>query len=142
MHLDGRRIPMFTCKFIEDKVTGVEVNNWRENYLARIFVESFSKLLAGHFWTFFLFRKNLPKPFSNQINSFDWLIQAHSISHWHQMRRFLAENIFWYHSKVELGCRRWNWKFRQFFLIRIPNFCYIQVIVFYLDYLPVAAVRT
>ena len=101
MHLDGRRIPMFTCKFIEDKVTGVEVNNWRENCLARIFVESFSKLLAGHYWTFFLFRKNLPKPFSNQINSSRWLIQAHLISHWHQLRPFLAENIFL--------IRNWTW---------------------------------
>ena len=31
---------------------------------------------------------------------------------------------------------------KSFFLIRIPNFCYIQVIVFDLDYPPVAAVGT
>ena len=32
---------------------------------------------------------------------------------------------------LPLGSRRWNWKFREsIFEIRIPNFCYIQVIVF------------
>ena len=39
--------------------------------------------------------------------------------------------------------RRWNWKFREnFFYSRIQNFCYIQVIVFDLSYLPVTAVGT
>ena len=47
-----------------------------------------------------------------------------------------------------LGSRRWNLKFREkhfwnpIRIIRIPNFCYIQVIVFDLSYLPVAAVGT
>ena len=31
---------------------------------------------------------------------------------------------------------------KTFFLSRIQNFCYIQVIVFHLSYLPVAAVGT
>ena len=31
---------------------------------------------------------------------------------------------------------------KNIFEIRIPNFCYIQVIVFHLSYLPVAAVGT
>ena len=43
----------------------------------------------------------------------------------------------------ELGSRRWNWQFREKHgKIRIPNFCYSQVIVFDLSYLPVAAVGT
>ena len=41
-----------------------------------------------------------------------------------------------------LGSRRWNWKFLDFLKIRIPNFCYIQVIVFDLSYLPVAGSAT
>ena len=46
-------------------------------------------------------------------------------------------------SRNPLGYRRWNWKFREKHgKIRIPNFCYIQVIVFDLSYLPVAAVGT
>ena len=51
-------------------------------------------------------------------------------------------------TNKSLGSRRWNWKFREKHFwkfqieIRIPNFCYIQVIVFDLGYLPVAAVRT
>ena len=47
-------------------------------------------------------------------------------------------------SLFGLGSRRWNWKFRKknIFEIRNQNFCYMQVIVFDLSYLPVAAVLT
>ena len=42
-----------------------------------------------------------------------------------------------------VGSRQWNWKFREnIFKIQIPNFYYIEVIVFDLSYLPVAAVGT
>ena len=42
-----------------------------------------------------------------------------------------------------IGSRRWNWNSgKSIFEIRIPNFCYIQVIVFDLNYLPMAAVGT
>ena len=40
-----------------------------------------------------------------------------------------------------VGSRRWNWKFREKHFWN-PNFCYIQVIVFDLSYLPVAVVGT
>ena len=59
---------------------------------------------------------------------------------WHETGHFVTQ-IRPY--PIPLGSRRWNWKFRKnFFKIRIPNFCYIQVIVFDLGYLSVEAVAT
>ena len=52
-----------------------------------------------------------------------------------QSKKFWPEN--W---TPTLGSRRWNWNFREkHFEIRIQNFCYIQVIVFDVSYLPVVA---
>ena len=51
--------------------------------------------------------------------------------------------LWFYQTPIHLGSRRWNWNSRKkHFLIRIPNFCFIQVILFDLGYIPVAAIGT
>ena len=75
-------------------------------------------------------------------------------SHSHACSRKLPRNTFisglgnrleldFSNDKVWVLSRRWNRKFRRsIFEIRIQNFCYIQVIVFDLSYLPLGAVGT